>query len=144
MFFLHNRGSANALYHFALSTAFSLVPMVAGTQALKFVWRSSAVTQAAVITGILFVFIVSFEETKFVRDTGEAVSEDSEKDSVRGLVQAHPGSVRPRKPFPRYLRLQLFTPTSESLGRLFIQPIHSWWLPHVIFTSLVFGTGLMW
>ncbi|KAM4065424.1 major facilitator superfamily protein [Hirsutella rhossiliensis] len=145
MFFLHRRGSANALYHFALSTAFSLIPMAAGAQATNFGWRASATTQAATMTVLFVFFIFSFEETKFVRETGKKISDDSEKDnnSTVGLVLDSDRAL-PRKPFPHYLRLQFLTTTDESLWKIFYYPIHSWWLPHIVFTSLVFGTGLMW
>ncbi|PHH87043.1 hypothetical protein CDD83_9390 [Cordyceps sp. RAO-2017] len=144
MFFLHRRGSANASYHFALSTAFSLIPMAAGAQATRFGWRSSSTTQAVIVTVVLVLFLVSFEETKFVR--AAAGDEAPDRDDACSIASREPinGRVLPRAPFPHYLRLQLLTPTGESLWRIFYRPIYFWWLPHIVFTSLIFGTALMW
>ncbi|KAM4066172.1 major facilitator superfamily protein [Hirsutella rhossiliensis] len=158
LFFVHQRGSANGVYLIAVTAGTFLTPMAAGAQAFSSGWRSSYLTLGGWMTGLSLLFILSFEETKFVpatqgmSTTGDAGDGDSA--SVRGFYELDPKLSRvdseapvradappSRPPFPQYLRLQLVTRTNESLWKTFYYPIFSAWFPHVVFTFLEFASG---
>lgn len=157
MFFLHQRGSANGLYLIAVTAGSFLTPMAAGAQAFSSGWRSSYLTLAGWMTGLSLLFILSFEETKFVPGTtgddpddeygagvGELYTLGPKLSRVDSEAPIRPPHRRSRPPFPRYLRLQLLTRTDESLWRTLYQPVYSAWFPHVVFTFLEFASGVCW
>ncbi|KJZ78689.1 hypothetical protein HIM_02080 [Hirsutella minnesotensis 3608] len=155
LFFVHQRGSANGIYLVAVTAGSFLAPMAAGAQAFASGWQASYVTLAVFMSGLSLLFILSFEETKFAPPkAGKDLPDDttmnetlelgdglSRWDSEKPLRSTAP---RGRPPFPRYLRLQLLTPTDESLWKTFYYPVFSAWFPHVVFTFLEFASGVCW
>ncbi|KAF4589650.1 major facilitator superfamily transporter [Ophiocordyceps camponoti-floridani] len=150
MFFVHQRGRANGFYLIALTTGISFSPLAAGAQAKAYGWRASFKTLAAVMTGITALFFFLFEETKFVPaatlstdhvyDKEAATSaEYSSGDSTLDLARQEP--VKKAR-YPRNMRLQLVTPTNESLWRTLIEPLQACRLPHVVIIGLLYGLGL--
>ena len=130
-------------------------------------WRASYKTLAGVMTGLTVVFLFAFEETKFVPvlrgcapnvpgddsdvieliETGSRarVAHKAVVFEVENKDQIHVPTPAPAwKPFPRYLRLQLVTPTHESYWRTLCEPFHVWWFPHVVFTYIEFASGICW
>ncbi|PHH88499.1 hypothetical protein CDD83_7452 [Cordyceps sp. RAO-2017] len=168
MFFVNQRGTANGIYLAALTSGTTLSPMAAGAQATRFGWRSSYLSLASVMTVITLLFALAFEETKFVPPVhregvhiaahaaaGEKTSGSRHHfrghgdvdDAAAGLdrVERAPTGMPPQRArfrYPRSMRLQLVTPTNESLWKTFYDPIHIWWFPHVLICSLLFGFGL--
>ncbi|PHH77438.1 hypothetical protein CDD80_607 [Ophiocordyceps camponoti-rufipedis] len=144
LFFVHQRGTVNGIYFIASKTGTSLTPMIAGAHAAKAGYRASYVSLAVCLTLITLLFAGTLEETKFV-----ARDEDGDEKSV-DMAEAASASevdriVAPlRAPFPRYLRLELITETKESLLSLFREPLQTWWWPHVLFASVVYGMGICW
>ncbi|ODA83233.1 hypothetical protein RJ55_01745 [Drechmeria coniospora] len=145
MFFIHQRGTANGIYFFALKFGFSLSPMAAGAQATAFGWRSCYQTLGAFMTVLTLLFALAYEETKYVRPmeyNGKDSVESLELGSVDSYMDEKPLPAPVRAPFPHFLRLQLLTPTSESLWKTFYQPWFSMAIPQVLFTALLFGFDL--
>ncbi|PWI71494.1 hypothetical protein PCL_11588 [Purpureocillium lilacinum] len=152
-FFLHQRGTTNSIYMASVLAGSFLTPMAAGVQAVEQGWRASYRALAIVMTILAVLFIVAFEETKFewtvfqgvAAETEEATHAEltlDEKDGISMHGDGETGSERPS--FPRYLRLQLFSTSNESLWRSYYQPAYACWLPHVIFASLQFASGVCW
>ncbi|RDA92659.1 hypothetical protein CP533_3703 [Ophiocordyceps camponoti-saundersi (nom. inval.)] len=134
MFFVHQRGTANGVYLIAFSAGSFLVAIAVGAQAETSGWRAPYLTLAAFMTVLSLLFIISLEETKAVFPTARQLT-------------THPfESSSPIKfKFPRFRpRLQLSTPTNESLWKTAYQPVHTAWYPHVILTSLEYASGLCW
>ncbi|KAH7172913.1 major facilitator superfamily domain-containing protein [Fusarium sp. MPI-SDFR-AT-0072] len=158
LFFVHHRGSANAVYFTAVMVGSFLAPMAAGTQAANQGWRWSYYTLSICLTILFVVFIFAFEETKYIpvsvgeADNGDACSEHNptEKDidskNMVGndlvTVATHTDPTIPMNSYRQCMRLT--TTTSESLPRLFMMPFHVITLPHVMFTALQFASGVCW
>ncbi|GKT66295.1 major facilitator superfamily transporter [Colletotrichum tofieldiae] len=71
-------------------------------------------------------------EAKSVRENGIELN----------YVQSH---VTPSVRMNTYReQMRLLTPTSESLTRIFVLPLHVITLPHVMFTALQFASGVCW
>ncbi|KAF1730634.1 putative MFS-type transporter [Beauveria bassiana] len=142
MFFVHQRGSANSIYFTALKLGYTLTPMAAGAQAQAYGWRSCYRTLGIVMAVLTILFAFGYEETKFVRPAG--YEGDSVESLESGTMDKKTASERPavQATFPHYLRLQLLTPTSESLWKAFYQPFFTVAIPQVLFTSLVYGFSL--
>lgn len=152
MFFVHQRGTANSVYFASVLAGSFLTPMGAGAQAVATGWRSSYLTLAAILTALCLVFVVAFEETKFVPDgANEADVLGIHDADVEGGLEEKPSapSISPssrRKPFIRnYIHsMRLLTPTDDSLHQMAYAPIFTVWLPHVMFTSLQLASGICW
>ncbi|KAF4781434.1 major facilitator superfamily transporter [Colletotrichum scovillei] len=135
IFFVHQRGSANGLY------------FTAG-------WRWSYYALSISLTVLFFIFVFLYEETKYVPiSLGESELTDDnspmgENDmaKVRSLdkgglelnyMRSNPATNIPMNSYRE--RMRLLTPTSESLLRVFILPLHFasgvCWL--VLFMSVV-------
>ncbi|RKL21207.1 hypothetical protein BFJ68_g2476 [Fusarium oxysporum] len=158
LFFVHHRGSANAVYFTAVMVGSFLAPMAAGTQAANQGWRWSYYTLSICLTILFVVFIFAFEETKYIPvSVGEADNDDAcseqnptEKDidsknkvgSDLVTVATHTDPTIPMNSYRQCMRLT--TTTSESLPRLFMMPFHVITLPHVMFTALQFASGVCW
>ncbi|KAM3437680.1 hypothetical protein MY4824_003699 [Beauveria thailandica] len=143
MFFVHQRGSANSIYFTALKLGFTLTPMAAGAQAQTYGWRSCYRTLGVVMAVLTTLFALGYEETKFVRPA--TYKDDDGVESLEsGTMDKETASESPapQASFPHYLRLQLLTPTGESLWRLFYQPFFTVVIPQVLFTSFVYGFSL--
>ncbi|KAF1732503.1 putative MFS-type transporter [Beauveria bassiana] len=143
MFFVHQRGSANGIYFTALKLGYTLTPMAAGAQAQAYGWRSCYRTLGIVMAVLTVLFAVGYEETKFIRPA-DYNSEDSVESLETGTRDKETASECPaaQASFPYHLRLQLLTPTSESLWKTFYQPVFTMVIPQVLFTSLVYGFSL--
>jgi MFS family permease len=161
MFFVHQRGSANAVYFIAVMVGSFLTPMAAGAQAATQGWRWSYYALSIALTGLFFVFVVLFEETKYipvtvgardgipqeVDDNDDAkATEDAKKDPCADLEAIKSNLASDEHiPLNTYRqRLRLVTKTSESLIRTAILPVRVISLPHVAFTALQFASGVCW
>ncbi|PFH60570.1 hypothetical protein XA68_10737 [Ophiocordyceps unilateralis] len=146
MFFVNQRGTANGIYLIALTTGTSLSPLAAGAQATAYGWRSSFMTLAGAMTAITTLFCFAFEETKFVPATAHSSGNVYDKESLNlspnGSVKEETGRTSTKARYPHNMRLQLVTPTDESLWRTAIEPLEACHMPHVIITGLLFGLGL--
>ncbi|KAF4449509.1 putative HOL1-like protein [Fusarium austroafricanum] len=158
LFFVHHRGTANACYFTAVMVGAFLAPMAAGTQAANQGWRWSYYTLSICLTILFVVFLVAFEETKYIplsvgqaSDNDDASSEQhvvkdiDAKDKVDGDVATIATNTESTIPMNSWRqRLRFTTTTGESLPRLFLMPLHVITLPHVMFTALQFASGVCW
>ncbi|KAF5986294.1 major facilitator superfamily transporter [Fusarium coicis] len=158
LFFVHHRGSANAVYFTAVMVGSFLTPMAAGTQAANQGWRWSYYTLSIFLTILFVVFIFAFEETKYIPvSVGEAENDDAgsvhdpttkDIDSKNKIgselvtVGTHTDPTIHMNSYRQCMRLT--TTTSESLPDLFVMPFHVITLPHVMFTALQFASGVCW
>ncbi|RSL78023.1 hypothetical protein CEP51_008591 [Fusarium floridanum] len=160
LFFVHQRGSANAIYFTAVMVGSFLTPLAAGSQAAEQGWRWSYYALSIAMTALFVTFLFLFEETKFVPvSIGQtsvsislAVTDPSledEKEDLKADVYAtttttmtRTGSTIPINTWRQ--RLRFTTPTPESLPQLFVIPLHVITLPHVFFTALQFASGVCW
>lgn len=146
------------IYFAAVMAGSSLTPMIAGVQAEAQGWRMSYITLAAFMTAITVIFIFAFEETKYVpiiqgasqgdRDILEHEVDLDAKDKVDLELAASTSNI-PSAPakstWQMYkYRLRFLTPTDESLGKLFMYPIYTSWIPHVVYGWLQLASGLTW
>ncbi|KAM4066433.1 major facilitator superfamily protein [Hirsutella rhossiliensis] len=135
MFFVNQRGSANAVYLAALKFGTALSPIAAGAQAAKTGWRSSYITLSAIMTVVTLLFAATFEETKFIPRAQAGVGEKS-RPSDDGL---HTGDGAARVGTGG----QKAAPSSKkSLWRTMYNPIHVWWMPHILAASWIYGSSL--
>ncbi|KAF9783624.1 hypothetical protein IL306_008751 [Fusarium sp. DS 682] len=158
LFFVHHRGSANAVYFTAVMVGSFLTPMAAGTQAANQGWRWSYYTLAICTTILFVVFIFAFEETKYIPlsvgqvDNDDTSSEQSptkedidSKNKIEGDVATIATQTESTIPMNSYRQcMRWTTTTSENLPRLFLMPFHVITLPHVMFTALQFASGVCW
>jgi MFS family permease len=135
-----------------------LAPMAAGTQAAEQGWRWSYYSLAICLSILSVMFLVAFEETKYIPitvgqtdDTDEASSERPEsKDAIDEKtkiekVTSIATQLDTNIPMNTWRqRLRLVTTTSESLPKLFMMPLYVITLPHVMFTALQFASGVCW
>ncbi|KAI1078608.1 major facilitator superfamily transporter [Whalleya microplaca] len=170
IFFVHQRGRANALYFIAVMIGSFLCPMAAGAQAAAQGWRWPYYALAISFTVLAFVFGFFFEETKFVSSAANIVAdngpvldtmssspaethyEDSKArsdedggkkcDDSAGLYPVASNAVAEMTiPLNTYRqRMRFWTPTSESLPKVFMAPLAAIMFPHVIFTALQFAS----
>lgn len=158
LFFVHQRGSANGFYFMSVIVGSFVTPLAAGYQAKAEGWRWCFKTLAIALTILFALFLALYEETKYIPiDLGapEAVTMSSANDdraevaslekkgSPIVLTKSQPDAAdtTPR-PNTYRQRLRLLTPTQESLPRLVALPIQVITLPHVLFTSLQFASGV--
>lgn len=160
MFFVHQRGSANAVYFIAVMVGSFLTPMAAGAQAATQGWRWSYYALSISLTGLFFIFVGLFEETKYIpvtvgaRDTNPLemnIIDQSKADEAKDGPSADLDTIKSnfvgdeQIPLNTYRqRLRLVTKTSESLLRTAILPVRVITLPHVAFTALQFASGVAW
>ncbi|KAM0430880.1 hypothetical protein ACHAPT_005512 [Fusarium lateritium] len=161
LFFVHQRGSANAIYFTAVMVGAFLTPLAAGSQAAEQGWRWSYYALSIALTALFVMFLLLFEETKFVPvsvgkvDTlaSSAVTssdlsrkhckddiDETDRDATTTVTRIE--STIPINTWRQ--RLRFTTPTPESLLRLFTIPLHVITLPHVFFTALQFASGICW
>lgn len=96
------------------------------------------------MTVLVVLFVLGFEETKYVRSSNHSGEKDPESLDLEPEASTQPGesSTPAFEPFPRCLRLQLLTPTRESLLKMSYRPLFTMMIPQVLFTATVFGSGL--
>ncbi|KAH6876545.1 major facilitator superfamily domain-containing protein [Thelonectria olida] len=152
LFFVHQRGTANAFYFTAVMIGSFLTPMAAGSQAAKQGWRWSQYALSIALTILCLLMVLIFEETKYVPVTvsrEEANTAPStpngEDDKKTSGTQAVTISTNVEQPLNTWReRLRFVTPTPESLFKLFMMPLRVITLPHVFFTALQFASGVCW
>lgn len=142
-----------------------LTPLAAGSQAATQGWRWSYRTLAICLTILFGLFIVGYEETKYVPvyvgqstvDPTSLPSTDAEDLKTAGdskdrdfkdpdaIIKVE-SSVYPSAYTPNSYRqrMRLWTPTDESLTKLFMLPLRAIVLPHVLFTSIQFAAVIAW
>lgn len=135
-----------------------LCPMAAGTQAAHEGWRWSYYSLAICLSILSVMFLVAFEETKYIPVTlGQAdviddasterpeskdtIDEKTKMERVISVATQIDSSI-PMNTWRQ--RLRFLTTTSESLPKLFMMPLHVITLPHVMFTALQFASGVCW
>ncbi|KAH7401389.1 major facilitator superfamily domain-containing protein [Pyrenochaeta sp. MPI-SDFR-AT-0127] len=158
MFFIHQRGTMNAVYLTAVMTGSFLTPVAAGVQADRQGWRASYRALAISLTIVFVFFLFGYEETKYIPSIrGEArnlpnvsdyISKDD--DDTKANVDAStlalsttisaPGS--PLKPHSYRQRLRWLTPSSEPLWKLTYFPMYVITFPHVLFAAAQYACGV--
>ncbi|CAK7208063.1 hypothetical protein SEUCBS139899_010897 [Sporothrix eucalyptigena] len=157
LFFVHQRGRANALYLLAVMMGSFLTPMAGGVQATRQGWRSSYLALAISMSIISVFFVFGYEETKYIpimdgqspaapvaadkgdcdpqtkKTASELENSDLQAvDSVRVMNDAIPLNTYRQ-------RMRLVTKTNENLWQLMVFPLRVVFLPHVMFTSLQYA-----
>lgn len=134
-----------------------LTPMIAGVQAEAQGWRACYITLAGFMTAVTLVFIVAFEENKWVPSAEatsalntteilnhEAVSDAKDKIDLE-TAGASSRTISHELKLHRYKRsMRLFTPTDESLLKLALSPVYTCFMPHVVFGWLQLASGVCW
>ncbi|KAJ5096013.1 hypothetical protein NUU61_005369 [Penicillium alfredii] len=167
LFFVHHRGSMNGLYMVMIMIGSFLAPMAAGTQATRQGWRSSYRTMG-IFNGILLaLFLLFFEETKYIPViTGRASTSPSEDDDLSATPksdtkpeyskdskaritlensnQQHElDPTIPRNPWQK--RLALITATPEPIWPYYWRPFYVLaTFPTVLFAALQYAAGVVW
>ncbi|OHW98993.1 major facilitator superfamily transporter [Colletotrichum incanum] len=146
LFFVHQRGSANGFYFIAVMAGSFLTPLAAGTQAVTQGWRWSYYSLSIALTILFVSFVFLYEETKIsqspLANAKPPVKSAGQNGIELNCVQSH---VAPSVRMNTYReQMRLLTPTSESLRRVFVLPLHVITLPHVMFTALQFASGVCW
>ncbi|KAL1852147.1 hypothetical protein VTK73DRAFT_9269 [Phialemonium thermophilum] len=171
LFFVHQRGTLNALYLTAVMIGSFLTPMAAGVQAQNEGWRWSYYTLAIFLTVLFVVCCFAYEETKYVvpdasgasdhdaaaaaaaaagpqkSDAQEERHDGEDAKSQRLEPHTSPASDHQRRPPPLKTyrqRLRLITKTPEPFWKLLYFPVYVAFLPHVFFTSLQYAAGVAW
>ncbi|RGP69381.1 major facilitator superfamily transporter [Fusarium longipes] len=161
LFFVHHRGSANAIYFTAVMVGAFLAPMAAGTQAAEQGWRWSYYSLAICLSILAVMFLVAFEETKYIpitvgqtdiiddtpserpksNESKDTINEKTKVENVSSVATPTDAAI-PVNTWRQ--RLRLVTTTPESLPKLFMMPLYVITLPHVMFTALQFASGVCW
>ncbi|KAL5386786.1 hypothetical protein PMIN02_008377 [Paraphaeosphaeria minitans] len=166
LFFVHQRGAANAVYFGAVMMGSFLTPLAAGSQAATQGWRWSYYTLSICLTILFVLFLFAYEETKYIpvyvgtpianattrstddgylkKTCGGSSDETQSPDTIAKLDSAPSLYVAAYTPNTYRQRMRLWTPTGESLGKLFLLPFQVIMLPHVLFTSLQFAAVVAW
>lgn len=159
MFFVHQRGAANAVYLFMVNIGafLSLIPAgyVAASQGWRWIWWWSSILLAACF--LLFFFL--YEDTKYtpvtygVRQENDDVerSFSTPDEDAKGLPQVTATSSRnldstmPRKSYIQRLALVNNTPGWQTFFRHTYQPfIILATFPAITFSALTYGSLLAW
>lgn len=161
IFFVHQRGTANAFYITGVMVGSFLTPMAAGIQAKYTGWRRSYLALAISMTLVCIIFLFGYEETKYV-PVVEGVSgaqhlgrvqkecEDEKEKAEDGLnISLHQTSSDARgsesiPPATYRQRLRWVTYSSESLWKIAYFPAYTILLPHVAFSALQYAAGITW
>ena len=172
LFFVHQRGTMNALYLTMVMSGSFLTPVAAGVQATDQGWRWCYYL-LSIFTGLLLLcFVFFYEETKIIPKIDAVVisttespapedthTKDTDKsidikrvlsqDPTTGRVVAasQPYTERIDSSIPRRTwrqRLEFVTYTPEPLATVAIRPLRVLWYPHVLFAALQYAAGLSW
>ncbi|KAI9375929.1 major facilitator superfamily domain-containing protein [Aspergillus egyptiacus] len=146
LFFVHQRASANAVYHLVVNVGAHVAPVAAGycatKQGWRWIWWWTAVMLA--LTTVLFLF--GLEEKKYI-PVGQQLDLESEAQSTA----KHERDVVPTLGSECYRlnsyrqRLRFITKTDHSLWENMYRPVRVLLtFPAVIFASLVWGCFLSW
>lgn len=141
--------------------------MAAGTQATNQGWRSSYRTMGIFNIIFLVLFIVVYEETKYVpmiigqSQPGPEINDNIQKSEDSDEKQPSPTETKPAPTVePSTLhrnidssipmntwrkRLALATPTQESIWPYYYRPIYALFsFPAVMYTALQYASGVVW
>ncbi|KAL4777261.1 major facilitator superfamily domain-containing protein [Aspergillus nidulans var. acristatus] len=158
IFFVHQRASANAFYNFMVNTGAYLAPVAAGYCATAQGWRWIWWWTSIMLAINTLLFLVAFEETKYIRillgqvsghgHTGSKTRYEPPDTKSSGSTQAT-GELATeteayrRKPYRE--RLALITKTDnpiwENVKRPLVVLVS---FPAVTFTAFVWGCFLSW
>jgi MFS family permease len=155
---VHQRGSANAAYFVAVNLGSFLVPMAAGAQAATQGWRWSYYALAIALTILCVLFILFYEETKYVpvnEGRSEVVAtattsidgDNNDKEKIPGdsTLAATTSNPVPEYQLSTYRqRMRMLTPTDEPLFKALSMPLYVITFPHVLFTALQFAAAICW
>ncbi|RAL07396.1 putative MFS transporter [Aspergillus homomorphus CBS 101889] len=169
LFFVHHRGTMNALYMTMMMIGSFLTPMAAGMQATHQGWRSSYRT-LGICNAIIFVlFMFLYEETKYmvvidgVHESHEPINEsqvnpdasikgDSKSTIAEELSPQAQGSNAGRSEIDNSIpmrswraRLALMTYTPEPIWPYYYRPFEILFtFPAVLCCGLQYACGVMW
>ncbi|CAL5873661.1 uncharacterized protein PFLUO_LOCUS7943 [Penicillium psychrofluorescens] len=170
LFFVHHRGTMNGLYMTMVMIGSFLTPMAAGVQATAQGWRWSYRTMGIFNAILMVIFLVAYEETKYVPVlTGQVHSGSSDDDlsdtakdldqqAFRTKAQADTKTSIPVEPnnLHRELdltiphnswrkRLALVTATPEPIWPHYYRPFYVLiCFPPVMFAALQYAAGVIW
>lgn len=161
IFFVHQRGTANAFYITGVMVGSFLTPMAAGIQAKYTGWRRSYLALAISMTLVFIIFLFGYEETKHVPvlqglsgtqpATGDQKECEDEKDKAEegfniSLHQTTSDAMGSTSipPATYRQRMRWVTYSSESLWKIAYFPIYTIMLPHVAFSALQYAAGITW
>ncbi|KAJ4256877.1 hypothetical protein NW762_008973 [Fusarium torreyae] len=155
LFFVHQRGTANALYIIAVMLGQFVCPSIVGVQAEAQNWRWTYYTCGIVLSVLFLLFVFCFEETKFIPVTiGETrndnssqgatqqISADSSKDTKNDPTtqkQLHDSDLGSETQAPKLSyreRMRFITRTDEPLWRNYLVPLKMFLFPHVLFAAI--------
>lgn len=158
MFFIHQRGTMNAIYLTCVMIGSFLTPMAAGVQATSQGWRKSYISLAISLTILCFLFFIGYEESKYVPVFNGSSDEHAVQSThVRGktdysnvkndthdlalsATMSSPATVPELKPYRK--RLPWSTPTSEPLLKIVYFPAYVIFFPHVLYAALQYACGV--
>ncbi|PYH46926.1 putative MFS transporter [Aspergillus saccharolyticus JOP 1030-1] len=169
VFYVHHRGTMNALYMTMMMIGSFLTPMAAGVQATRQGWRMSYRT-LGICTAVMFLlFVVFYEETKYTvvidgvdeqhenvnepqvdvlsstkRDSKSAITEDlSPSTEASSAERVEIDDTIPMNSWRQ--RLALMTYTSESIWPYYYRPFEILFtFPAVLCCGLQYACGVMW
>ncbi|KAJ6104529.1 hypothetical protein N7523_010849 [Penicillium sp. IBT 18751x] len=167
LFFVHHRGTTNAIYMTMVMIGSFLTPMAAGAQATRQGWRWSYETMGIFNAIFLGLFAIFYEETKFVpvisgREGITPTTDDdipiSKDDDIKDPVQSETNITTdieasrfhheldltiPMNSWRK--RLALLTPTPEPIWPYYYRPFNVLiTFPAVMFTALQYAAGVVW
>ncbi|KAG6361618.1 hypothetical protein INS49_009845 [Diaporthe citri] len=161
VFFVHQRGTANAFYITGVMVGSFLTPMAAGIQAKYTGWRRSYLALSISLTLLFVVFLFAYEETKYVPVlqgvSGDRPSDAShkdfedEKDKAKEDLDTALHQTRSDARIPESIppatyrqRLRWVTYSSESLWKIAYFPAYIIPLPHVLYSAIQYAAGIAW
>ncbi|CAG9981329.1 unnamed protein product [Clonostachys byssicola] len=167
LFFVHQRGRANAGYFFAILFGTYVTPIAAGSLAATKGWRWSYYALSIALTVETLLLVFGLEETKFVlptlSPTGDrhalATMADRDKlavaqhgpmpDGKPDLVLEQRNSMQNASatlilPHTYWERMRLITKTDENLLQVLLRPLYVVLLPHILITSVAFTFPITW
>ena len=164
LFFVHQRGTANAFYQASVTAGAFLTPVAAGYQANGYGWRSCYMALAISQTIMAAIFLVGYEETKYNRVLDESnnniaailmepkqdvamvenieITKTAERDQAASTNDANDNLGVAKNTY--WQRMRFTTTTHESLWRVFIAPVAVLFLPHVFFTAFEYAAQVCW
>ncbi|KAI5289544.1 hypothetical protein KEM52_000747 [Ascosphaera acerosa] len=162
IFFIHQRGRANAWYMTAVSIG-NLLPIAGGAQAEAEGWRATYYTAAGCFTGVTVIALFLFEETKYIPIVSGVSDPDDTTASPSGDLDKGPKAIamqevddmpdpelqKPHLAAPPAMnswrqRLRWTTTTDDSLWQHFMAPFATSGLPAVMWASLQYASVVAW
>ncbi|PVH96082.1 major facilitator superfamily transporter [Periconia macrospinosa] len=163
IFFVHQRGRANAWYLSTIIMGTYLIPIAGGVQATRQGWRAVYYGFGIAFSILWLLFVFTYEETKYIPTiTGQAsmdpvirwtsnTTDDEEKKDAAITTTTEPlervhTQIDPSIPMNTWRqRLRWTTKTPESLWKLFYMPLLVLVkYPHVMYGALQFAAGIAW